>query len=518
MTETPADGAATGGRTGEEGDGERDVAAGPGPGTAPALRGGGRPGWRRTSAWRVAALVTGTLLAVTAAPGRSPAAQVPPEPADGVRAPLALLIGRVLDEGRDAAAGSCSAGAFRSGLCPGWRWQRVTASVRGAAEVLPDPASGPRPAAGLPTDASGPLEIVLARPGRLGEVTVRDALGRHLAGETAADGRSWANSEPLRSGETYTVRIGAENAAGTAVAATLSFDTAAADRGDRLTAEFGPRSGRYGTGQIVTAALSRPVPAADGHARVLVERALRVTSRPRVEGSWHWVDAQTLHYRPRGYWPAHAVVEVSSGLDGVELGGGLSGGPSDPVRLAIADRIEAVTDAAAHRMTVRRNGRVLRTIPVTTGKAGFLTRTGVKVVLRKEKQVRMRGDSIGIRKGTREYYDLKVKYATRVTWSGEYVHAAPWSVEAQGEENVSHGCTGMSTADAAWFFDTVREGDLVEVVNSGGEPMAPFGNGFGDWNVDWTAWLAGSALGPGGPAGPPAGAAQPAAVRLSPLA
>ena len=74
------------------------------------------------------------------------------------------------------------------------------------------------------------------------------------------------------------------------------------------------------------------------------------------------------------------------------------------------------------------------------------------------------------------------------------MHAAPWSVEAQGEENVSHGCTGMSTADAAWFFNTVREGDVVEVLNSGGERMAPFDNGFGDWNLDWAAWRAGSAL------------------------
>lgn len=115
-------------------------------------------------------------------------------------------------------------------------------------------------------------------------------------------------------------------------------------------------------------------------------------------------------------------------------------------------------------------------------------------MLGKELEVRMRGDSVGIGRGTSEFYDLPVRYATRVTWSGEYVHAAPWSVEAQGEENVSHGCTGMSTEDAAWFFGTVREGDIVEVVNSGGEKMTPFGNGYGDWNLDWRAWQEGSAL------------------------
>lgn len=159
-------------------------------------------------------------------------------------------------------------------------------------------------------------------------------------------------------------------------------------------------------------------------------------------------------------------------------------------------------------MTVRRNGRVVRTIPVTTGKAGFLTRSGIKVVLGKEAKVRMRGDTVGIQKGTKEFYDLPVLYATRVTWSGEYVHAAPWSVEAQGEENVSHGCTGMSTEDAAWFYETVREGDIVEVVNSGGAKMAPFDNGFGDWNMDWSTWLSGSA--------PPRSAPAPAPAPLTP--
>ncbi|NXY98892.1 L,D-transpeptidase, partial [Streptomyces sp. BR123] len=252
--------------------------------------------------------------------------------------------------------------------------------------------------------------------------------------------------------------------------------------------------GTYGAGQIVTAALSHPVPAADRESRIRVERALEVTSEPAVEGSWHWVDDSTLHYRPRTYWPAHAVVRVRSGLDGVKVGGHGYGGPSEPVEFTVGDRIEAVTDSAAHEMTVRRNGRILRTIPVTTGKAGFLTRSGIKVVLGKEERVRMRGDTVGIQRGTKEFYDLSVFWATRVTWSGEYVHAAPWSADAHGVENVSHGCTGMSTANAAWFFKTVRVGDIVEVVNSGGEPMAPFANGFGDWNLDWSAWLKGSAL------------------------
>jgi hypothetical protein len=52
----------------------------------------------------------------------------------------------------------------------------------------------------------------------------------------------------------------------------------------------------------------------------------------------------------------------------------------------------------------------------------------------------------------------------------------------------------MSTDDAEWFFDQVRPGDIVKVVNSGGDTMESFGNGFGDWNLNWSKWLKGSAL------------------------
>ncbi|MFJ8159736.1 Ig-like domain-containing protein [Streptomyces sp. NPDC096136] len=476
----------------------------------------------RTKAWSTAAAVTGALLAVAAAPGRTAGAGTP----QGADAPAArdaavtLLVGRSLDaralnRGRAPAARWCAAPAFASGPCGAWREQRVRATAHGAASLLWNPALGTT--ATLPTAAGGPLEVALAHAeaGRLTDVTVRDGHGRRLAGEVAPGSGRWHNTEPLRAGEAYTLQVGAQDGDGTPVGVTLAFRTARpAAEGSRLTAEFGPRPGTYGAGEIVTAELSHPVPADAPEARARVEQALQVTSEPQVEGAWHWVDATTLHFRPRTYWPAHTVVRVRSGLDGVELGEHGYGGPSEPLEFTVADRIEAVTDSAAHEMTVRRNGRVIRTIPVTTGKAGFLTRSGIKVVLGKEAKVRMRGDTVGIQKGTKEFYDLPVLYATRVTWSGEYVHAAPWSVEAQGAENVSHGCTGMSTEDAAWFYETVREGDIVEVVNSGGDRMSPFDNGFGDWNVDWRTWLAGSALTPA--AARPAPRTDTAASRLDP--
>src|SRR3954454_10714463 len=343
-----------------------------------------------------------------------------------------------------------------------------------------------------------PLEVTADEDdGRITDVTATDATGRYLAGELSADGTRWRSTSPLAANAHYTVRVSTEDEDGAPGRKVLDFDTSKPLGKTRLKVTFGPKSGTYGVGQPVTAKLDRPVK--DKAQRAVIERALRVDSTPAVPGAWHWVDDKELHYRPKEYWPAHATIQVRSELEGIKIGDRLWGGKAKPLKLTTGDRIIAVTDASSHSMTVYKNDEVIKELPVTTGKPGFETRNGVKVVLGKEYFVRMRGTSIGIAEGSSDSYDLPVYYATRVTWSGEYVHAAPWSVGSQGSANVSHGCTGMSTSNAEWFFDHVREGDVVKVVNSDGNTMEPFGNGFGDWNLDWTKWRDGSALVAGTP-------------------
>jgi lipoprotein-anchoring transpeptidase ErfK/SrfK len=349
--------------------------------------------------------------------------------------------------------------------------------------------NGPAGSRKAPLDK--PLEVrAKGGDGRITDVTAVDAAGHYLAGELTADGSRWRSTAPLVAATRYTVRVATEDDSGAPGVRTLTFDTEAAKR--VLNVRFGPEAGTYGVGQPITAELTSPVSSTAG--RAAVERSLKVRSTPAVEGSWYWVDDKKLHFRPKEFWPTGTSVTATGNLAGVRIEGALYGGPVKPLSLTIGDRIEAITDAAAHRMTVKRNGEVINTIPVTTGKPGFSTRNGIKVVLGKEYFVRMRSTTVGIAAGSSESYDLPVYYATRVTWSGEYVHAAPWSVGSHGAANVSHGCTGMSTSNAAWFFKTVRPGDIVMVVNSGGNPMDPFGNGFGDWNVPWDKWRTGSAL------------------------
>ncbi|MEU5309672.1 Ig-like domain-containing protein [Streptomyces sp. NPDC021562] len=366
---------------------------------------------------------------------------------------------------------------------------------------------------GKQADPDKPLEVVAkSDDDRITDVTAQDATGRHVAGELDADGHRWHSTSPLAANAHYTVQVSTEDEDGAPGREVLTFDTSKPATQQRLKVTFGPKDGEYGVGQPVTAQLDHAVK--DKAQRAVVERALRVDSVPAVQGSWYWVSDKELHYRPKDYWPAHATIQVHSNLDGVRISDRLWGGAAKPLKLTTGDKILALTDASAHQMTVYRNDKEIDQIPVTTGKPGYETRNGVKVVLEKQYFVRMRGTTVGIAEGTSDSYDLPVYYATRVTWSGEYVHAAPWSVGSQGYANVSHGCTGMSTSNAEWFFDNVRPGDLVKVVNSNGEEMEHFGNGFGDWNIPWKDWTKGSALVNTTPATPPADAArvQPAAL------
>ena len=145
-------------------------------------------------------------------------------------------------------------------------------------------------------------------------------------------------------------------------------------------------------------------------------------------------------------------------------------------------------------MKVFENGKLLRTLPITTGKPGFTTRSGVKVIMEKFETRRMNSETVGIPAGSSEAYDIDdVRWAMRLTNSGEFIHAAPWSVGSQGHANVSHGCTGMSTENAGWLYSLSRRGDVVEYVGTD-RPMEP-DNGYGDWNISWASYQADSALG-----------------------
>ena len=327
---------------------------------------------------------------------------------------------------------------------------------------------------------------VVADSGRLRAVRVTGAGGKRLEGELADDGRSWVSSGALAPATRYRVVAEAVDDAGTPTRRQSSFTTLAPRA--ELRAAIMPLDGEtVGVGLPIGVWFSEPV--AD---RAAVERRLEVSSSKPVTGAWHWFADNEAHYRPKTYWPSGSKVTLRARLAGTDAGRGVWGVADRTIRFTIGERRVSVVDVRTHRMKVTSGGRTLRVLPVSTGRERYPTTNGVHFVLEKNPVKVMDSSTVGIpRNGPGGYYQ-RVAWSVRISNSGEFVHAAPWSTGSQGSANVSHGCVNLSTANAAWFFRLTRRGDVVEVR---GSPKRP-GNSFGvaDWNMSWSKWLAGSAL------------------------
>jgi lipoprotein-anchoring transpeptidase ErfK/SrfK len=177
----------------------------------------------------------------------------------------------------------------------------------------------------------------------------------------------------------------------------------------------------------------------------------------------------------------------------VNAGNGVYGQLDRKVSFTVGQSVISKVYINEHRLDVYVNGSLARSIPVSTGKPGFETRSGTKVVMEKFVEKRMDAATTGISEDDPEYYNIEdVPYALRVTSSGEFLHGAPWSVGSQGSENVSHGCVGMSVENARWLFDLTHRGDVVQV--SGSDRGLEQGNGWTDWDISFAEYAEGSAL------------------------
>lgn len=185
--------------------------------------------------------------------------------------------------------------------------------------------------------------------------------------------------------------------------------------------------------------------------RAAAERSIHVTSPNNMPGHFEWVENNVVRWVPNHYWPAHTHVSV--GVQALTTG------------FDTGDALLGVASISAHTFTVSRNGEVIRTMPASMGKPSRPTPMGNFTALSKERTVVMDSRTIGIPLSSPEGYKITAQYAVRVTWSGVYVHSAPWSVDSQGYANVSHGCINLSPDNAAWYFNNVNVGDPIEVVS-----------------------------------------------------
>jgi lipoprotein-anchoring transpeptidase ErfK/SrfK len=218
-----------------------------------------------------------------------------------------------------------------------------------------------------------------------------------------------------------------------------------------------------------------------------------------VEGAWGWVSDSSAVFRPKKYWPGKSVIRVASFLGRTILG---SNGSKSLIGLAklnttysfqTARTFIAKVDGKTRQMKVYVDGAKVQTFKVSLGKNEWETRNGTKVIsTAKEEDKTYRSESLGLTE-PEDQYELDARWNTRLTPTGEFIHAAPWAYGRLGVYNGSHGCTNMFEEDAKWIYDETIPGDVVVYANTGGEVVEPWNGPGGLWNIPWSKWLKKSA-------------------------
>lgn len=381
--------------------------------------------------------------------------------------------------------------------------QNLSPQLR-STSVTPHPASitvTVRPGA-VGVNPSAPVRVT-ASGGMLDSVAMINDAGQTVGGVIAPDRRQWNNTEQLGYGRTYTITVASRGAANERATYASTFTTMQPENQTKvyLTATGGNEFAEgvaYGIGTVVVAHFDEPV-----GDRAAAERQLSVTTTPPVSGSWYWLDDQNAHWRPPQYYQPGTRVTVDANIYGVAVGDGLYGQQDSHASFLIGDSHVSVADDNTKQVSVYENGRLVRTMPTSMGMGGtkniagqsisFWTQPGVYTVMGKANPVVMDSSTYGLPINSRLGYKETINYATRISTDGVYLHQLDSTVWAQGNTNVSHGCLNLNADNARWFYDFSAPGDVVEVLNTGGEPLQPWQNG--DWSVPWGQWLQGSALG-----------------------
>jgi lipoprotein-anchoring transpeptidase ErfK/SrfK len=326
---------------------------------------------------------------------------------------------------------------------------------------------------------------VSAEDGVLGSVSMTNAGGVAVAGRLSPDGLRWTTTDPLGYNKKYTLKAQSLGLGGV-TSRSMTFQTHSPEN---LTMPYVmPNDGDVvGVGQPIAVRFDENIPN-----RLAAEKAIKVVTTPPVEGAFYWLSNREVRWRPEAYWKPGTAVDVTVNTYGVDLGDGLFGQENVTTRFTIGDEVIATADDATKTLTVRRNGEVVKTMPISMGKSSTPTNNGTYIIGDRLSHMVMDSSTYGVPSNSPNGYRTEVDYATQMSYSGIYVHAAPWSVGSQGYSNVSHGCLNVSTGNAQWFYENTTRGDIVDVVNTVGSVL-PGTDGLGDWNVPWDQWRAGNA-------------------------
>ena len=350
-----------------------------------------------------------------------------------------------------------------------------------------DAASAAEPQVVLNTGTAGLIDWsraleVSVTDGELRSISVTDPRGYAVAGGLE-DGR-WTSTSYLVPDSTYYVTASVVDTASKARTIDVTAHTSKATKLRRAT--HSPRGDRVvGVGLPAIITLSRSV--TDPADRAAVVSRLSVTTEPNVVGAWRWMNDKELHYRAATYWAKGTRISVHSELAGLRLSQGVWGAGTVDTQFSVGSAVVATVDVAKKVMAVVVDGKLIRTVKVSTGRDKYPTRGGVHLVLEKLKVQIMDSATVGIPRKSPDGYYEKVPDSVRISYGGAFVHSASWSVRDQGVRNVSHGCVNISPADARWFFELVKRGDVVNIINAKAKPLLT-DPGMSDWNVPFSEW------------------------------
>lgn len=331
---------------------------------------------------------------------------------------------------------------------------------------------------------------VVAKGGVLADVAVTGPDGVALPGSLTDSGGAWVSvsGKSLPFDTAYKVSAVAVGPEGERAQVAETFATVAPSNTPVPSVSYIADGKTFGVGMPIVVSFGAEV--GDAEKKVVESKLVLKTSKP-VMGAWSWNDDSTqVTFRPKEFWPANTHVVLDGRVRGTQLNEDTAAGDNITLDYMVGDSFVMEVDQPSLTMTVKRNGQVEKTIPVTIGKPGYETYEGIKVISAKEGTITMKSPA-----GDPEYYVAdNVEYSMRLTDHGEYIHAAPWAASAFGNYRYSHGCISMSTANAAALFAEAHPGDVVWVNGQTGQPWRK-DNGISVWNETWDEWLAGSATG-----------------------
>ncbi|MFD8984486.1 Ig-like domain-containing protein [Streptomyces sp. NPDC059564] len=336
---------------------------------------------------------------------------------------------------------------------------------------------------------------VTVSDGTLTKVELKTTDGTAVAGKITADGKSWKPDGALKRSTKYALAATAKDEAGREAHENASFTTVSPE--NSFVGSFIPDEGEtVGVGMPVSITFDKPI-----KDQKAVQAAITVSSTSGQEVVGHWFDNQRLDFRPEQYWQANSTVTLKLALQGVQGAPGIQGVQNKTVTFKVGRSQVSTVDAKTKKMTVTRDGQVLKTIPISAGSPDNPTYNGQMVISEKFKETRMDGSTVGFKnsEGKGEYDIKDVPHAMRLSTSGTFIHGNYWGSDSIfGSVNTSHGCVGLNDAKGAndpdqpgaWFFDNSLIGDVVTVVNSPDKTIKP-DNGLNGWNMSWAEWKAG---------------------------